>query len=236
MSEVDFKIKTILVENDESAQLIARELISGYSRLELVKVFSCAKEAIQYLKENTVDLLFLAVNLPDITAFQLLDKVKIPYPVIFTSADVKQAFHSFKYNVVDFLKKPINPDRFDKAINRAVEQSTLQNQIQDQNNESSKIIKFPVGTCQVPVELDRILFLQSFGNYVKISADNQTVIASLSTQKVMEMLPASQFIRVHRSFIVNKNRVVSYNSKELIVGCNTIPIGISFWQSIKEKL
>ena len=236
MSEGDCKIKTILVESDETARLAARRMISRYSRLELVKVFTNGKEAIQYLSEHFVDLLFLAVNLSDINAFQLLDKVKVPYPVIFTTADVKHAFYSFEYNVVDFLKKPINPDHFDRAVHRAMEKSILHNQVHSQDKKSPQMIEFPVGTCTVSVELDRILFLQSFGNYVKICADNQTVVASLSTQKVLEMLPPSQFLRVHRSFIVNKHKITSCDSKELTVGRNTIPIGISYRQSIKEKL
>lgn len=236
MSEVDFKIKTILVENDESAQLAVRKLISGYSQIDLVKVLSSNDEAIQFLNQNSVDLLLLAVNLPEINAFELLDQLDTPYPVIFVTSDIKQAFHSFDYNVIDFLEKPVHPIYFDRAVNRALERLSSNNCDQSQERGCPLKLNLLNGECDMPVDIDLILFIQSWGNYVKLYMENETRIVSLSTQKLLEILPSSQFVRVHRSFIVNRFRVDSCSYKELIVGCTTIPIGISFRQSIKEKL
>ncbi|HNY62733.1 MAG TPA: LytTR family DNA-binding domain-containing protein [Bacteroidales bacterium] len=234
-------LEAVLVEDDESAQQVVHKLLSDYPRVELVEVFPNSKEALQFLDEHPVDLLFLAINLPDINGFQLLERLDKDYPVIFTTVDINHAISSFEYNVIDFLQKPINSDHFERAVNRAIQRLSLHNCGENHKRSCPLRINLPIGACGMPIEIDRILFIQSWGNYVKIHMEDEAMIVSLSTQKVLEMLPSSQFVRVHRSYIVNKDWVRSCNTKELIIDCdsvemNTIPIGVSYRQSIREKL
>jgi len=241
MLENNSTLEAVLVEDDESAQHVIHKLISDYPRLKLVEVFSNSSEAIQFLNEHPVDLLFLAINLPGINGFQLLDSLDKTYPVIFTTVDINHAIASFEYNVIDFLRKPINSVHFERAVNRALERLIPSHCGRIHEKHCPLRINLPIGACGMPIDIDRILFIQSWGNYVKIHMEDEAMIVSLSTQKVLEMLPPSQFVRVHRSYIVNKDRVRSCNPKELIIDCdsvemNTIPIGVSYKQSIREKL
>ena len=241
MSENIIKYKVILIENEESSQHVIHELISHYPQFELVGVFSGAEEAVKFLNQNPVDFTFLSINLPDFNGYQLLYTADKPFPISYTVSNIMRISSILDYSVIDFLRKPVEAARFKEAIHRALEKIALQNCNQFQEKHCPLRINLPIGACGMPIDIDQILFIQSWGNYVKIYMEDETMIVSLSTQKVLEMLPSSQFMRVHRSYIVNKDRVLYCSPKELTMDCdtvemNTVPVGISYRQSIREKL
>lgn len=229
-------LKVVLVEDDKALQLEIQKLMSHYPEFELVGFFSSTKEGVKFLNESHVDFVLLSIRFPDFDGYQLLYTANKTHPMFYSASNIMRVTSILDYSVIDFVRKPIKASRFEKAINRGLEKLKSENDDQRQDEECTQIMHFPIGKCMIPINLNHICFIESLGNYVKICGEKKVAIVSLSTQKVMDMLPSSQFMRVHRSFIVNENRVISCDNKEVTLCTRTVPVGISYRQSIREKL
>jgi len=185
------------------------------------------------LDNQSIDLLFLDINLPGISGIEFLDSLENQPPVIFTTAYAAYAAVSFEYNVIDYLLKPITEDHFNRAVQRAVNKQFAENSKQPiMEAELLGSVDIPIGSDSVPIEVNKITYLQSWGNYVKVFTTEKMVLASISTQGLLDILPHNKFIRVHKSFTINRDFVTSLNQKEIVITSNVIPIGISYRQSV----
>lgn len=233
----DKKLKCLVVEDEQPAQWVLRHFIEQSPFLELIAVVYDSKNAKEIIDFQNIDLLFLDINLPGLSGIEFLNTLTKQPPVIFTTAYAAYAAVSFDYNVIDYLLKPITEEHFNRAVQRAIDKFLLDNvKTPEIDLQYSSIIDIPIGSESVPIETNAITYLQSWGNYVKIFTTEKMVLASISTQKLLDMLPSNKFIRVHKSFTVNKIHISSWNQKEIVIGTNTIPIGISYRQSIHSIL
>jgi two-component system LytT family response regulator len=220
-------IRCHIVEDEPMASKLLQLYVSKLQVLSLVAVSDNPLHALESLKTNPVDLLFLDIRMPEMTGLSLLEVLSNRPLAIFTTAYSEFALESYELDVVDYLKKPITFERFVKAVGKAEQRL----QVLDPARESSvgaAYIFVKEGTRFVKVNIDEILFIEGLKNYVAIHTATQKVI-SLQRLKVLEdQLPADNFIRVHNSYIIAKSAISSVKDNEIRIGTATIPIGETY--------
>ncbi|TAE39883.1 MAG: DNA-binding response regulator [Runella slithyformis] len=221
----------IAIDDEPKALDVVEYLAKKVPFLDLKQRFTDALEALDYLQHDNVDLIFLDIKMPDISGFDFLRTLASPPMVIFTTAYSEHALDSYEFNAIDYLHKPFEMVRFLKACNKAYDQKNLrQPELAFQNS-----IFVPDGTIKIRICVDAILFLKSDGNYVDFYTTERRITSRISLTEAEAMLPRGHFVRVHRSYIVAKNKIVKYDRNEITIGGQTIPIGDNYKESLKIK-
>ena len=227
------KLNCIVVDDSAIQRVIITKLISESVLLHLVGDFSNALEAKNCINNNVVDLIFLDVEMPLINGFDLLDGLRIKPQIIFITSKADYAIKAFDYDATDFLHKPITKERFVKAVKRAYELHTLRNENGEENGESI-IIKSNLK--KIKVFITKIKWIEAFGDYIKVVTDDESFLV-LSTMKKFEVeLPANKFIRVHKSFIINVEKVDKFNHKFAEIGASKIPLSRNKKEEIMKAI
>lgn len=226
------KIKVLIVDDEPRAHAILENYIARTPELELAGNCYNAIEAQDFLKTNPVHLVFLDITMPEVDGFGFLKMLEKQPLVIFTTAHSEFALESYDYNAVDYLKKPIPFERFAKAINKLTE--WVEKGISFEPLKDILDLKIDGSIRSVP--FDHILYVQSLGNYVKIVTEGKVLVTQITTSELEESLPRSQFLRIHKSYIVNKSKIDKMMDDELVIKGNTLPIGKTFKKYVKELL
>lgn len=222
-----------LIIDDEH---IAHDIIKGYCdllpNLEFTKNCYDAIEALQYLNTNTVDLIFLDINMPKLKGFDFLKSLQNPPKIIVTTAYREYAIEGFELNVVDYLLKPFSFERFVKAIQKTQkkEPGVPNKECNEINKKESIFIKSDKQLVQV--KLSHILYVEANGNYCKVITVSETVITRSKISDFAEKLPKNRFLQVHKSFIVAKKQITSIEGNRIKIGINIIPIGKIYRNSL----
>ncbi len=226
-------IRCLAVDDEPLALDIIESYISKLPYLHLVKTCSSATEAMQVLQEEKVDLMFLDIEMPELTGIQLLNILKNHPLIIFTTAYPDYALEGFNQDAVDYLLKPIPFDRFLKAVNKAQErlQRTNKNAPEAPAPQTNNVphehdfmfVKADYKTIRV--DFKDVLWIEGLKDYIIIQTVDQKIITLLSMNKMMEKLPDTKFLRVHRSFIVALQKIDSIEKSRIRVGKKEIPIG-----------
>jgi DNA-binding LytR/AlgR family response regulator len=233
--------KTIrcLVVDDEPA---ARDVISRYlQQLPMVQLAGeCgnAIEAMNFIQNEPIDLLFLDINMPQLNGTDLLKIIKNPPKTIFTTAHEEYALQGYELDAVDYLLKPIQFDRFLKAVQKAL-QLTLVSEIHHASGPAAAqdpFIYFRADRKMVKVLLKDILYIESMKDYVKVFTTQGQIITKLSISSLEELLPENSFIRTHRSFIVSLERVKSFTPELIEIDKAEVPIGKLYRQTVMKVL
>ncbi len=221
-----------IIVDDES---IAHDIIGDYcnqlSDLHLVKNCYNAFDAIQALKKDKVDLIFLDINMPKVSGFEFLKSLKNPPEVIVTTAYHNYAVESYDLDVVDYLLKPFNLQRFLKAINklkRAVDSSMLL----DSKEERKVFLK--EGKKYIQVSIDDILYMEGYGNYNKVVTVDRTIMTLEKLSAYLEMFPAKSFIQVHKSYVVAVSRIDMIQNNTIYIDSHKIPIGQTYRSAVNK--
>ncbi|HEX2848016.1 MAG TPA: LytTR family DNA-binding domain-containing protein, partial [Chitinophagaceae bacterium] len=214
------------------AHYVLMSHIRYVSQLELVQQCYNAIEAINYLRQHPVDLMFLDINMPEISGMEMLKSLKNPPRTILTTAYSEYAMESYDHGVVDYLLKPINLPRFITATERYFELSVRK----EPERESQSFIMVKTGGVNTRIELDDILYAQSLGNFIRICTSQKTYIVSLTTSELEETLPDNQFLRIHKSFIVSLNKIHEYGKDTVTINDQKMPVGITYRQKLYERL
>lgn len=225
-------IRCLAVDDEPLALDIIESYISKLPFLKLVKTCSSATEAMQVLQEEQIDLMFLDIEMPELTGIQFLNILKHQPLIIFTTAYPDYALEGFNQDAVDYLLKPIPFDRFLKAVTKA--QERLQ-------RSASKTVEAPAAPQQaapehdfmfvkadyktIRVDFKDVLWIEGLKDYIIIQTKEQKIITLLSMNKMMEKLPDTKFLRVHRSFIVSLQKIDSIEKSRIRIGSKEIPIG-----------
>jgi DNA-binding LytR/AlgR family response regulator len=224
------RIRCIAVDDEELALDLLEDNILKVPFLELRGRFRDAFEAMEFLKNEQVDLMFLDIQMPDLTGIQMIRSLKELPHVILTTAFEKYAVEGFDLHVVDYLVKPFSFERFLKAVNRVrdlVELSgkAMQSENRDNQDSAQEILFVKADYKYVRITMSEIEYIESLKDYVKIYCGERPVITQMSMKAVEERLPAAQFIRVHRSFIINRAHIKYIQRNVVKVGNREIPIG-----------
>jgi DNA-binding LytR/AlgR family response regulator len=225
------KIKVLIVDDEPRAHTVLQNYIARMPELELAGDCFNAIEAYQFLKKQTVDLLFLDITMPEIDGFGFLRMLETQPNVIFTTAHSEFAVESYDYNAIDYLKKPIPFERFLKAVNKAMHQ--IENHVFTVPQKRS--IELKINGEMRSISLEKISYIQSLGNYVKIFTDDKNHLIQVTTKELEELLPKT-FLRIHKSFIVNRSRISHVSDEEIQMGETKLPIGKTFKKYVKETV
>lgn len=238
MTESPEKLTCLVVDDEQPAQWVLRSFIEQNEKLVLVDCVYNAVEAQEILKTQNIDLLFLDINLPGLSGLELLETLDFQPMVIFTTAYASFAVNSFDYNVVDYLVKPVTPKHFERAVGRALERAQLQ-EVKRMPGEiyHAKLIDLNLGGNFKTVNTENIIYLQSYGNYVRVYVENdKMILATSTTHQLMNELPSQSFIRIHKSYIVNRRFISAFSGNSVVIGKEKLPIGISYRQAVISAL
>ena len=228
------KLKCAIVDDEPLALGLLESYVEKTPFLELTGKYSSAVQAMKELPEKQTDLLFLDIQMPELNGLEFSKMVDSRTRIIFTTAFEQYALDGYKVNALDYLLKPISYTDFLQAANKAVRWFELLNQPHDEI--TSIFVKSDYKLVQI--ELDNILYVEGLKDYVKIYEEgNQRPILSLMSMKAMEeLLPASRFMRVHRSYIVQKSKIRIIDRGRIVFGKNYIPVSDSYKQIFQDFL
>lgn len=219
-------MKYIIVDDETASHDIIKDYANNLSYLSFQKSCFNAFEAIEYLNGNQVDLVFLDINMPKLTGLDFLKTLIDPPKIIITTAYKEFALEGYELNISDYLLKPFNFLRFVKAVNKVYDLSTIKTepiQVTDSLKNAKIFIKDDNKYRQIT--LSNILFLEGYGNYVKIHLKEKMIISHQTLTSFTNLLPEHQFIRVHKSFIVAKDKIELIEGNRISIEEHKIPIG-----------
>lgn len=235
------KYSCLIVDDEALALRLMEDYVLKVPELEIIGKCNNALSALQILKERSVDILLLDIQMPDLTGLELLSILKNRPAVILTTAYAEYALEGYRLDVMDYLLKPVSFERFMQAINKAIEWTRYKKEPQTslpQNN--SKFLRDHLFVKsdykQVKILFDDILYVEGLKEYVSIYTAGKRVI-TLETMKQMEvLLPAGEFLRVHKSYIVSMKKVEAVNGNMLEIGKEKIPVGKSYKEMVHQAL
>ncbi|NOT94227.1 LytR/AlgR family response regulator transcription factor [Ferruginibacter sp.] len=232
------KINCIVIEDEPLAAEILKDYIAELPNFHLVAYCSDAIAALEILKDQEIDLIFLDINLPKLKGFDFLKTLTVRPKVIITSAYHEYALKSFEYNVVDYLLKPIEFTRFLNAVNKVTEKNKAL-PVQQQTVQllpERKYLFFSVGKKSVKIFLDEIAYVESVREYVKIYYNNKFLLTKIKISDIEQVLIAENFIRIHRSYIVNINKIDSFSQHEIEINSTVLPVSRSYKEKLQLRL
>lgn len=232
-------INCICVDDEPLALEVLDSLISRHPNLKLQRKCANALEAMEWLKSNKVDVVFSDINMPGITGIDFAKAIQDQNTlVVFTTAHQEYAAEAFDIEAIDFLLKPIGPDRFAKTVKRLEEYFEVRQSKDKENVELEDGHMFVKSDSKLlKVAYNEIQYVEAFADYVKIWIGDEKRIVTLQTMKNMENgLPADKFIRVHRSFIVAIDKIESIQSNSVQIGKKEIPVGKNYKDGLMELI
>lgn len=224
----------IIIEDEIPAQNILKNFLSKLPNIALKGTFKAAIEANAFLNKETVDVVFLDINLPDITGIDFIKTIKNPPAIIMTTAYPDYAVSSFELDtIVDYLVKPFSFGRFLKAVNKVKERIGTSENV---TNEKKETIFLNVDKTLHKIILQDILYLESDRNYITVVTKTQKLSYIDSLKNWNEKLPKNEFIQIHKSYIINSKCVAKIAGNELYIDANRLPIGRTYKQELLKRL
>lgn len=226
-------LQAIVIDDEPKALEVVKQLTQKVTFIAVKGYFTDALEALGFIQQNTVDLVFLDINMPDISGIQLIKAMPNPPMIVFTTAYSEYAVEGFELSAIDYLLKPFSLARFLMACNKAYEQYQLR---QKPKAATLPAVFIKSGYEQVRVELENILYAESSGNYVQFVTPDQKIASRLTMGEAEALLPASHFIRIHRSYIVALQHIAKIDRKTAWVDNKELPIGPAYLPDIDKKI
>jgi len=227
------KLNCVVVDDSSIQRMIITKLVNNHQNLNLVGDFSNAIEAKSCMSVHSVDLIFLDIEMPIISGFDFLDGLKVKPQIIFITSKADYAVKAFDYDATDYLQKPISVERFDSAVKRAIDMHRLRHEITD---EEGDFIFIKSNLKKLKIFTSKIKWIEAYGDYVKVVTDEDSNLV-LSTMKSFEQdLDKERFLRVHKSYIVNIDKIERFNSKYAEIGVTKIPLSRNKKDDLKKAL
>jgi DNA-binding LytR/AlgR family response regulator len=226
------KIKCIIIEDEPLAVKVLSDYILQVPFLDLQGTFKDAIHATDYLRNNNVNLIFLDIHLPKLKGMAFLKTLTNPPAVIITTAYHQYAVEGFNLNVLDYLLKPFDFERFLKAVTK-VKTAEREKQKLNESPEIKDFIFLNVQKKKVKILFSEILYIESQQEYIKINTTKNEHISKMSTHEIEALLPANLFLRIHRSFIVSISKIESYTAEIVEINGVSIPIGRGYKDIMK---
>lgn len=233
-------MKCIIIDDELAAQAIIKQLCDQTLELTVEGEFSDAIEAIKYLNQNEVDLIFLDIHMPNFTGFDFIQTIKNPPAIVLTTSDPNFAIDAFEYDcIIDYLIKPIYSDRFDKAISK-VRKSMQSNPVQtaeslkEESSEDNLYVN--IDRRLIKIDIPSIYLVEAKGDYINIKTEDKNYTVHSTLKKIEEKLPVHTFLKVHRSFIINVNKIVDIEDNSVLIKRDVIPVSRSNRPELMKRL
>ncbi|MGA0559671.1 LytR/AlgR family response regulator transcription factor [Larkinella sp. VNQ87] len=233
-------LRCLIVDDEIAAHYVLENYIGRMDRLTLAGQCYNALDALNFLHRQPVDLLFLDINMPELSGLDLLSTLSYTPKTILTTAYTEFALRGYEFGVTDYLVKPIPFPRFLKAVDRVLAQTATPagmapTQVQSATGPADSMM-VKVDADWLRIKLSDLLYAQSWGNYVKLFLPGRMLLTPLTTAELESRLPSDQFIRVHKSYIVAINRIDKLSGNTVLIGESELPVGITYRRELLERL
>ncbi|PIB34027.1 DNA-binding response regulator [Reichenbachiella sp. 5M10] len=238
-------MKCIVIDDDQTARLILNQYCSELPVLNLVEEFPNAIQAIKYLNEQDVDLIFLDIHMPDFSGFDFIQTLKKTPRVILTTSDSSLALDAFEYDcIVDYLVKPIAFERFERAVEKVKQMRPQKEKTEQQQKATGHVDsgEMPgeffvnIDRTLIKIETDSVKSIEGKGDYIYIKTTEKEYKVHSTLKKILEKLPDSMFLQVHRSHIINMTKIVDIEFNSIVIGEDVIPISRSKRPELMRRL
>ena len=231
-------MRCIIVDDEPIARKGIQKLVARISQLELLDSFNSAEAAAGYMQITNVDLIFLDIQMPGVNGIEFARSIPKHTLIIFTTAYSEYALDSYEVDAVDYLVKPIDAAKFRKAVDKAITYHSL---LLDEDKKSvenveDECIFVKSDRKYFKVNLKDILFIEGLKDYVIIQLDDQRIITRMNVKTIHDLLPKSIFLRINRSYIVNRNHIESFDNNDVFIKQHEIAIGNSYRDAFFEEL
>jgi DNA-binding LytR/AlgR family response regulator len=229
-------LNCLIVEDEPLAAGILEDYIGQVPGLKLRAACQDVFSATDVLRKETIDIIFLDINLPGMNGLDFLKTINKTYHVILTTAYHQYALEGYDLNVTDYLLKPIEFARFLKAVNKVFDRNPQSPSSSAEQTKTEKYYFFHTGKKQVKVFVHEILYIESLKDYLQIYTKDQKIITKFQISEMEKLMEENDFIRIHKSFIINSRKVSAFTATQVEVGSKTLPIGRTFKDSVMRKL
>lgn len=235
-------IKCLIVDDEKLARTLLKRYIEKLPNLELIRECKNAVEAIPVLHNEHIDLIFLDIQMPELTGIEFLNTLQEKPLVIFTTAYQQYALEGYQLDIVDYLLKPFRFNRFLQAVNKAARRLNTEegkspisiDQLPKNQEKDSILIKSSHTVFKV--FLDEIVYIQGMKEYVAFYLAGKRIITLQSLKQLEKELPGERFMRIHKSYIISTNKVTAINSSTIYIGKEKFPIGGLYKEDVQKKL
>ncbi|MDC6390823.1 response regulator transcription factor [Maribacter sp. PR1] len=230
-------IKYIIVDDETASHDNIKDYASNLTYLSFQKSCYNAFEALEYLNKHSIDLIFLDINMPKLSGLEFLKTLSNPPKIIITTAYEEFALEGYELNIDDYLLKPFNFSRFVKSVSK-VSDALANKSISIQNSETNEGAKIFIKEDKkyYQIKLKDILFIEAYGNYVKINMVDRIIVSHQTLTSFTHNLPESQFIRVHKSFIISIDKIELIEGNRIHIKDHKIPIGKMYKLNINRLI
>jgi DNA-binding LytR/AlgR family response regulator len=219
------KLRTIIIDDDTLSLKAMEHLCNKFETLELVRIFDKPKEALDFLTGDLVDLIFLDIQMPEINGLDLLDRISVMPQVIFITGHKDYAFEAFEYDVTDFLQKPVSFNRLAQAVRKAEYRAEKLEKVTQGSLQTELYVRIDGKLIRVPI--DQILYFENVGDFVKIVTESKVYVINMALRLLNERLDHPRLLKVHRSYIVNMDKINDIEENSILVHKKIIPVSRS---------
>lgn len=220
----------IIIDDEMMARTIIEQYISSLTKIKVAAVFPNAITAIKYLNDNEVDVIFLDIHMPDFNGFDFIKTIKNPPKIILITSDKDYAAAAFEFDaIVDYLVKPITEERFKKAVSKLSNRPRVREGAQIikkeviTNNQNSDLY-VNIGSRLIKIDFSQIMLIKAKGDYVEIKTEASSYTVHTTLMKIENKLPKNSFLKIHRSYIINTNKIIDIENNSVLVGREIIPV------------
>ncbi|WP_047550210.1 LytR/AlgR family response regulator transcription factor [Psychroserpens sp. Hel_I_66] len=230
----------IIIDDEATARAIIEQLCSNVPSLNVVEQFPNAIQAIKYLNQNEIDLIFLDIHMPDFTGFDFIETLKNPPKIILTTSDANFAIQAFEYDcIVDYLVKPILPPRFEKAIQKAEAQPVKvasSPSTESVESTSGNDLYVNIDRRLIKIDIPSIYLVEAKGDYINVKTETQNYTVHSTLKKIEDKLPNDLFLKIHRSFIINVDKIIDIEDNSVLIKKDVIPVSRSNRPELMKRL
>lgn len=231
----------IIIDDEATARAIIGQLCSNVESLNVLNEFESAIEAIKYLNQNEVDLIFLDIHMPGFNGFDFIQTIKNPPRIILTTSDANFAIEAFEYDcIVDYLVKPILGPRFEKAVDKANKGKTIQSpsklDIDKVETTSGNDLYVNIDRRLIKIDIPSIYLIEAKGDYINVKTEDKNYTVHSTLKKIEDKLPDDLFLKVHRSFVINIKKIIDIEDNSVLIKKDVIPVSRSNRPELMKRL
>ncbi|WP_445382583.1 LytR/AlgR family response regulator transcription factor [Robiginitalea sp. IMCC43444] len=230
----------IIIDDEAAARAVLKQLCSKMDNLHVIEEFDNAIEAIKFLNQQDIDLIFLDIHMPGFSGIDFVQTLKNPPNIVMTTSDTDFAIASYEYEtIVDYLVKPILPERFEKCIQK-VQNSHLTRpkkaDLPDGENRVGEDLYINIDRRLIKLKYNEILLIEAKGDYINIKTETEEYLVHTTLKKILAKLPEEQFLQIHRSYIINFTKIIDIEDNSVLIEKNVIPISRSNRPELMRRL
>lgn len=229
----------IIIDDEAAARAIVNQLCSKVPELDVIEEFDNAIDAIKFLNQQEIDVVFLDIHMPGFSGIDFVQTLKNPPMVVLTTSDTDFAIASYEYEaIVDYLVKPITSERFEKCITKVKNSLTQQPKVSatEPSSEIGDDLYINIDRRLIKLKLGEILMVEAKGDYIDIKTEKEEYHVHTTLKKIKEKLPNHLFLQIHRSYIINFTKIIDIEDNSVLIEKNVIPISRSNRPELMRRL